>query len=100
MKKTSIILLALLALISCRKDIVVTPTEQTQITTGSDTTTLQGFYLLNEGNMGSNKATLDYYDFTTGVYHSNIYAQNNPNVVMAIRSKSNTLSISFFKLNK
>lgn len=93
MKKTSIILLALLALISCRKDIVVAPTEQTQITTGSDTTTLQGFYLLNEGNMGSNKATLDYYDFTTGVYHSNIYAQNNPNVVMELGDVGNDLQI-------
>lgn len=93
MKKTSIILLALIALCACRKDIVVTPTEQTQITTGSDTTTLQGFYLLNEGNMGSNKATLDYYDFTTGVYHSNIYAQNNPNVVMELGDVGNDLQI-------
>jgi hypothetical protein len=31
-----------------------------------------GFYLLNEGNMGSNKATLDYFDYTTSNYHRNI----------------------------
>ena len=24
-----------------------------------------GFYLLNEGNMGANKCTLDYYDYAT-----------------------------------
>ena len=27
---------------------------------------IKGFFLLNEGNMGSNKATLDYFDYTTG----------------------------------
>ena len=34
-------------------------------------TSIHGFYLLNEGNMGSNKATLDYYDYTTGTYTRN-----------------------------
>ena len=38
-----------------------------------------GFYLLNEGNMGSNKCTLDYYDYATATYYRNIYAENNPN---------------------
>ena len=40
----------------------------------------KGFYLLNEGNMGSNKATLDFYDFATGIYTRNIYAERDPHV--------------------
>ena len=31
-------------------------------------------FLLNEGNMGSNKSTLDYFDYQTGIYTKNIYA--------------------------
>ena len=33
----------------------------------------EGFFLLNEANMGSNKSTLDYYDYGTGKYTHNIY---------------------------
>ena len=33
------------------------------------------FYLLNEGNWGSNKSTIDYYDASTQTYHRNIYAE-------------------------
>ena len=38
---------------------------------------IKGFFLLNEGNMGSNKASLDYYDYETGVYTRNIL-RNSP----------------------
>ena len=48
-----------------------------------------GMYVLNEGNMGSNKATLDYFDETTGVYHKNIYAERNPNVVKELGDVGN-----------
>ena len=38
--------------------------------------------MLNEGNMGSNKCTLDFFfDYTKGTYYRNIYAEINPNVV-------------------
>ena len=41
-----------------------------------------GMYLLNEGNMGSNKATLDYLDLSgkdsTVHYYRNIYSERNP----------------------
>ena len=40
-----------------------------------------GMYLLNEGNMGSNKATIDYLDFCNGIYIRNIYGERNPNVI-------------------
>lgn len=57
-----------------------------------------GFYLLNEGNMGSNKATLDYYDYTTGKYHKNIYATINPDVVKELGDVGNDIKIYGGKL--
>jgi DNA-binding beta-propeller fold protein YncE len=52
-----------------------------------------GFYLLNEGNMGSNKSTLDYFDFTTGEYRRNIYANANPSVPKELGDVGNDLAI-------
>jgi hypothetical protein len=34
--------------------------------------------------MGSNKATLDYFDYETGNYTRNIYPERNPNVVQEL----------------
>ena len=36
-----------------------------------------GMFLLNEGNMGSNKCTLDYYDYKDGFYCRNIFPGQN-----------------------
>ena len=52
-----------------------------------------GFYLLNESNMGSNKATLDYFDYATGVYTRNIYSHINPSVPMELGDVGNDLQI-------
>ena len=59
---------------------------------------LTGFYLLNEGNMGSNKSTLDYFDFATGSYHRNIYAEINPDVPKELGDVGNDLAIYGGKL--
>ena len=56
-------------------------------------TAIAGFYLLNEGNMGSNKATLDYYDYATAIYTRNLYASANPNVPMELGDVGNDLQI-------
>lgn len=56
-------------------------------------TSIHGFYLLNEGNMGSNKATLDYYDYTTGTYTRNIYGQSNPSVPKEMGDVGNDIAI-------
>lgn len=60
--------------------------------------TLIGFYLLNEGNMGSNKSTLDYFDFATGEYHRNIYADVNPTVPKELGDVGNDIGIYGSKL--
>lgn len=72
------------------------------VTTPVDTPTVhhqyKGLYLLNEGNMGSNKSTLDYLDFSTGVYKKNIYAETNPNVVKELGDVGNDIQIYGSKL--
>lgn len=93
-----ILALALLAW-SCRHDdIIIEPendpvTDPAIITPDDDGYLLKGFYLLNEGNMGSNKCTLDYFDFSTGVYTRNIYGAANPDVPMELGDVGNDLAI-------
>ena len=69
-----LILLALL-LFSCRGDEVIYPTIGTHVT---DEVRTGGLYVLCEGNMGSNKARLDYMNLETGEYYSNWYGAQNP----------------------
>ena len=76
-----------IGLISCRGDEIVVPSEYEllPIPVRAESTFAEnepiGMYLLNEGNMGSNKATIDYVDFCNGTYIRNIYGERNPNVV-------------------
>ena len=51
----------------CREDELVVPTEYEIIGDEYRDGDIRGFYLVNEGNMGSNKCTLDYYDYYTGL---------------------------------
>lgn len=77
---------------ACRNDEVLIDIEKTEITT-PEFTEIDGFYLLNEGNMGNNKSTLDYFDYGEGVYYKNIYAERNPNVVKELGDVGNDLLI-------
>ncbi|MBQ0044533.1 MAG: YncE family protein [Bacteroidales bacterium] len=52
-----------------------------------------GFYLLNEGNMGSNKCTLDWFDGQSGIYEKNIFGYRNPRVAMELGDVGNDLKI-------
>lgn len=40
-----------------------------------------GFYLFNEGEEDTNKCTLDYYDYGTGVYTKDIFVGRNPGIM-------------------
>lgn len=57
-----------------------------------------GFYLLNEGNMGSNKATIDYFDYQSGIYTVNIYAEANPTKLKELGDVGNDLKVYGSKL--
>ena len=82
----------LLLLQSCRHDIIVWPSEEEEVgETRQDS--ILGFYLLNEGNMGSNKCTMDFYDYATGTYTRNVYGNANPSAVKELGDVGNDLRI-------
>lgn len=99
-RRFAVLLSLFLCLGSCRKDEPVLPSTNTNTGGGSTGTggtgqegPIKGFFLLNEGNMGSNKASLDYYDAETGVYSKNIYPERNPGVVKELGDVGNDIQI-------
>jgi len=91
--KLSILLFCLISISACRKgnDAAVPPTVKP--VTPPSSGPIKGFFLLNEANMGSNKASLDYFDYTTGVYNKNIYPTRNPGVVKELGDVGNDIQI-------
>lgn len=87
-----IAVLALATMVSCREDDVIFIPEEVPVSI-PEYTSIDGFYLLNEGNMGSNKCTLDYYDYSTGVYTRNIYGNANPSVPKELGDVGNDIDI-------
>ena len=87
-----IVFLMLLAVLGCRKGPQPLPEQQDTIGhIGSGD--IIGFYLLNEGNMNFNKASLDFYDYETGVYRRNIYNQINPQITKGLGDEGNDIKI-------
>ena len=97
MKKPLLLLTLLLTLAACRTIEPVTPSDPTDVG-GGDAGDIYGFFLLNEGNMGTNKCTLDYYDYASGIYNKNIYAERNPGVVQELGDVGNDMAIYGSKL--
>lgn len=92
-------LLTLSLFCSCRGDEEeIIRSTWTKVQDAGSPSLIKGFYLLNEGNMGSNKSTVDYMDYTTGYYRKNIYAETNPSVVMELGDVGNDLQIYGKKL--
>ncbi|TZF96230.1 YncE family protein [Chryseobacterium panacisoli] len=89
--------LVLAFLSSCRTDDIIVRQEVVE-GLPSENTAIKGFYMLNEGNMGSNKCTLDFFDYTKGTYYRNIYAEINPNVVKELGDVGNDIKIYGSKL--
>jgi len=95
--KVVAVLLLVSYTISCRKDDTVVPPVTTPVDTAK-ISVVKGFYLLNEANMGSNKASIDYYDYTTGNYNKNIYPTANPGVVKELGDVGNDIRVYGSKL--
>lgn len=83
---------------ACREDIEMILSEDELMGEPREVIGYKGFYLLNEGNMGSNKATLDYYNFGSGVFTRNIYAERNPTVPKEMGDVGNDVGIYGSKL--
>ena len=79
----------------CRTDDIIIYAEDED--TGIETVPSEvvGMYVLNEGNMGSNKCTLDYLDLSDSTihYHRNIFAERNPNEVKELGDVGNDIQI-------
>ncbi len=88
----------LLAATGCREDELVVPGEYDIVGEEHPDGEIRGFYLVNEGNMGSNKCTLDFYDYRTGLYARNFYAERNPNVIKELGDVGNDIGIYGRKL--
>ena len=89
----------ILLLTSCRGDEIifpaeyeVLPMESRELSSFAQNEPI-GMYLLNEGNMGSNKATIDYLDFSKSIYIRNIYGERNPNVIKELGDVGNDIQV-------
>lgn len=92
-----LLICSLILLAACRDGELIVP--EVEIPVGGATSgNVVGMYLLNESNMGQNKCTLDYFDYTTGTYHLNIFPQRNPQIVKELGDVGNDLGIYGSKL--
>jgi lipoprotein len=105
MKRFSIFYFACLILAvasSCREDFYIIPSQNQDTGVAPTRGDIVGMYVLNEGNMGSNKASIDYLDLDekkpTVHYHRNIYSERNPNVVKELGDVGNDIKIYGSKL--
>lgn len=85
--------LMLLCVWSCRTDDEVVWPDVSVVTPPAEPAHARGLYVLCEGNMGSNKASLDYLDIATGVYQKNIFPSRNPGQVMQLGDVGNDAQI-------
>ena len=83
---------------SCRKGQTPAPEKDKTLLKPNPGSVVKGLYVLNEGNMNQNKASLDYLDFTTGEYRSNIYGQANPTIVKSLGDVGNDIAAYGSKL--
>ena len=87
---------------ACRDDEYVYYSEETDIGVPSVASAIIGMYVLNEGNMGSNKCTLDFLDLSatdsTVHYTKDIYSERNPSEVKELGDVGNDIQIYGSKL--
>jgi len=81
LRKTGLLVLLAASLFSCRKDKVVPEPENIEA--------VSGLFVLNEGNFGSNKCDLDFYDFSNGSYKRDVYKAANPEVTLGLGDTGN-----------
>lgn len=79
--------------LACREDLPVLRSESEAVSRPGSPHEIKGMFVLNEGNMGSNKCTLDFLDFRSGFYTHNIYPERNPEVVKELGDVGNDLQV-------
>ncbi|CAA9199001.1 YncE family protein [Flavobacterium collinsii] len=82
-----------LLLVSCREEETVFPSSDKSVAAPRGDGNIEGFYLLNEGNMGMNRASIDVFNYRTGNYTTDIYSERNPTVVKELGDVGNDIKI-------
>ena len=102
MKRLLFYCLVLLLATACRTDDIVIYSETQDTGVKAVTGEVAGMYVLNEGNMGSNKCTLDYLDLSgkdsTVRYLRNIYSERNPSELKELGDVGNDIQINGHQL--
>ena len=91
-KKVLLVSLLALSFLACRQEEPILSPNVTVIG-GYTKGDIKGLFLLNEGNMGSNKASIDYFNYDYGIFYKNIYPQRNPGVVKELGDVGNDIQI-------
>lgn len=97
MKKTitkiGFLLFTLIFFVSCREEETIFPSSDVSVAAPRSDGKIEGFYLLNEGNMGMNRASIDVFNYRTGNYTTDIYSERNPTVVKELGDVGNDIQI-------
>ena len=87
------VVVCLFLCLACREDLPVLRSESEAVSRPGSPHEIKGMFVLDEGNMGSNKCTLDFLDFRSGFYTRNIYPERNPEVVKELGDVGNDLQV-------
>lgn len=91
MTKLAACLAIVVAATSCRGDLYVDDLPGTAVTTPDPGS--ESFYLLDEGNMGSNRAAIDFFDAADGTFTPGVFTARNPGEVKELGDVGNDLRI-------
>lgn len=87
------------AAVGCQEDEAQLPSEEETVAPPQqESKSVKGLFLLNEGNMGANSCTLDYFDYATGAYQRNIYPERNPGVPLGLGDVGSDIGVYGEKL--
>ncbi|MFD0700586.1 YncE family protein [Myroides pelagicus] len=95
MKIKNILILSsfILLFISCRKDEMIFLSDSSEVSIPISTEQYNGFYLLNEGNMGMNRASIDLFEYEKGLYTRDIFSERNPSITKELGDVGNDIQI-------
>jgi DNA-binding beta-propeller fold protein YncE len=93
MKNILLLAAVLFTVISCRKDEMIFLSDSSEVSIPVATEKYSGFYLLNEGNMGMNRASIDLFEYDKGLYTRDIFSERNPSITKELGDVGNDIKI-------